>query len=624
MGRAAWGRRLWLFKGEDGELMATPDQIRRRGRWSLVIGTIFAGLLFAVVAYADVIAPDADLVAVGNQTSRNLGTVAPGATLTPQVTFELQCAGNQHVDNGQSVSLTFNSGGSTVPAGGSLNATNATIGPVPASWPDDANGCGSPAPSPIQDNGNSTVSITAPTAPGSYAFVPKWDLVEHESSDVTGSDPTVTFTLVVPADATPPVISPNVSGTLGNNGWHTSDVAVSWTVTEPDSAISSSSGCGSTTITSDTTGTTLTCTATSAGGTASQSVTIKRDATAPTISGSASPAPNANGWNDEDVTVSFTCSDLTSGVASCQSPQTLSTEGAGQSASGSATDSAGNGASTTVSGINIDKTAPTASASATPPANANGWNNSDVTVTFTGTDAVSDIDFCDAPVLLSTEGAGQSASGDCTDKAGNVSDPASVTGIKIDKTAPTLTWSGGPAPGSSHFFGFVPPAPTCAAVDALSGPDTCAVSGYGTTVGSHTMTATAKDKAGNTGTEQRSYTVLAWTLTGFFQPVDMNGVFNVVKNGSTVPLKFRIFAGPTELTDVAHVRSLKHGLVACDASAPNDEIETVATGGTSLRYDASGGQFIYNWKTPGTPGKCYSVTMTTQDGSTLSAFFKLK
>jgi hypothetical protein len=101
-------------------------------------------------------------------------------------------------------------------------------------------------------------------------------------------------------------------------------------------------------------------------------------------------------------------------------------------------------------------------------------------------------------------------------------------------------------------------------------------------------------------------------------------VFNVVKNGSTVPLKFRIFAGTTELTDVAHVKSLKHGLVACNATAPNDDIETTATGGTVLRYDSSGGQFIYNWKTPSTAGKCYSVTMTTQDGSTLNAYFKLK
>ena len=118
--------------------------------------------------------------------------------------------------------------------------------------------------------------------------------------------------------------------------------------------------------------------------------------------------------------------------------------------------------------------------------------------------------------------------------------------------------------------------------------------------------------------------MLGWTLTGFYQPVDMNGVFNTVKNGSTVPLKFEIFAGPTELTNPASVTSLTSAQINCDASALTDDVETTATGGTVLRYDATGGQFIYNWKTPSTAGKCYSVTMTSQDGSSLVAFFKLK
>ncbi len=171
------------------------------------------------------------------------------------------------------------------------------------------------------------------------------------------------FTLVVnpPSDTTPPVITPNVSGTLGNDGWYVSDVTVSWTVVDNESEITSMSGCDPTTIASDTAGTTLTCTATSAGGTSSASVTIKRDATPPTITGSRSPGPNAYGWNNTDVTVTFTCSDALSGIASCGPDVTLSGEGAGQSATGTAVDQAGNSASTTVSGINIDKTPPTLS-----------------------------------------------------------------------------------------------------------------------------------------------------------------------------------------------------------------------------------------------------------------------
>jgi hypothetical protein len=117
-------------------------------------------------------------------------------------------------------------------------------------------------------------------------------------------------------------------------------------------------------------------------------------------------------------------------------------------------------------------------------------------------------------------------------------------------------------------------------------------------------------------------------LNGFFQPVDMSTptttVYNTVKNGSTVPLKFEIFAGPTELIDTAAVKSLTYAQTSCDATAITDPIETVATGGTVLRYDSTAGQFVYNWKTPATASKCYVVTMTTQDGSFLKAYFKLK
>jgi hypothetical protein len=90
-------------------------------------------------------------------------------------------------------------------------------------------------------------------------------------------------------------------------------------------------------------------------------VTIKRDATAPSISSTVSPAPNGNGWNNTAMTVSFTCGDNLSGVASCGPTQTLSWEGAGQSANGTVVDNAGNSASDTVSGINFDLTAPSVS-----------------------------------------------------------------------------------------------------------------------------------------------------------------------------------------------------------------------------------------------------------------------
>ncbi len=252
-----------------------------------------------------------------------------------------------------------------------------------------------------------------------------------------------------------------------------------------------------------------------------------------------------------------------------------------------------------------------------------------VTVHFTCSDALSGIPAgaCPADQVLSAEGLAVSSTAQTvTDAAGNTSDPSNVVTVSINKTKPSITWSSDkPADGESYYFGFVPPKPTCTAADGLSGPNGCTVTGYGTTVGSHTMTATAYDVAGNSKVETRAYTVLAWTLNGFFQPVDMNGVWNVVKGGSTVPLKFEVFAGSTELTDVSVVDKFTVKGVACPTTgAITDDIELVTTGATVLRYDFTAGQFIQNWQTPKKSGVCYQVTMTTDDGSTLSANFKLK
>jgi hypothetical protein len=116
------------------------------------------------------------------------------------------------------------------------------------------------------------------------------------------------------------------------------------------------------------------------------------------------------------------------------------------------------------------------------------------------------------------------------------------------------------------------------------------------------------------------------TLKGFYQPVDL-GTLNLVKGGSTVPLKFEVFAGQTELTDMAVVDTFKVGAVNCQtlSGSPTDDIEQYSTGATALRYDTKSGQFIQNWQTPkGKAGTCYQVKLTTDDGSSLVASFKLK
>ncbi|HUF05600.1 MAG TPA: LamG-like jellyroll fold domain-containing protein [Aridibacter sp.] len=152
-------------------------------------------------------------------------------------------------------------------------------------------------------------------------------------------------------DSTPPTITPFVSGTLGNNGWYTSDVEIGWSLVDPESEVTSSTGCDTQQVTEDTAGVTFTCIATSSGGTATESVTIKRDSTEPVITVN-SPTDGSYLLN-QAANVSFSCSDAMSGVASCSGTaadgSVLDTSSTGaKSFTVNATDNAGNTASATV------------------------------------------------------------------------------------------------------------------------------------------------------------------------------------------------------------------------------------------------------------------------------------
>ena len=149
-------------------------------------------------------------------------------------------------------------------------------------------------------------------------------------------------------DTTPPVITATLSPATpdGTGGWYKTPVTVTWTVVDNESAISSRSGCDSTTVSTDTTGTTLTCTATSAGGTSSQSVTVKVDVTRPALS----PVLSSTGpvLLGGTLTVTPNATDATSGVASssCTAPDTSSV--GNKTLTCAATDNAGNTQTVTV------------------------------------------------------------------------------------------------------------------------------------------------------------------------------------------------------------------------------------------------------------------------------------
>ena len=134
-------------------------------------------------------------------------------------------------------------------------------------------------------------------------------------------------------------------------------------------------------------------------------------------------------------------------------------------------------------------------------------------------------------------------------------------------------------------------------------------------------------------------TINAWSLTGFYSPVGLPNsfgtgpgvaipttglVWNTIKGGQTVPLKFNVYSGGTEKKSTADVQSFLVFTAPCTNTSYEDPIDFTASGGTTLRYDAIEGQFIQNWQSPKGAGQCYRVTMIAKDGSSISTFFKTK
>ncbi len=320
-------------------------------------------------------------------------------------------------------------------------------------------------------------------------------------------------------DTSPPVITAAVNGTQGNNGWYTGNVDVIWQVSDPQSKIRSTSGCENVSLSTDTSGTTYTCTATSSGGTSSKSVTVKRDATLPTAT-LTTPAANASYTLNQAVKASYTCGDATSGLASCSgtvadgAPLNTSTTGT-KSFTVTAKDNAGNQAAKTVNytvaGLATgDTTPPVVTPVVTGTSGANGWYTGNVSVSWTVTDpesAISSTSGC-GPATVSSDTAGTSFI--CTAKSGGGTTVNSVN-IKRDATPPRATIDR-PGNGASYSQGqTVTASYSCS--DATSGVTACTgtvANGAAidtATSGTKSFTVTARDKAGNQATATTGYSV---------------------------------------------------------------------------------------------------------------------
>ncbi len=331
------------------------------------------------------------------------------------------------------------------------------------------------------------------------------------------------------SDLSAPTITPAVTPTPNASGWNNGSATVSWTVSDPDTGVASSSGCGPSTFTTGTDGRLTSCTATNGDGlSATRSVRIRIDLFSPFITATATTASGnryfPEAWATEAVTVHYTCVDLhlptvaSSGLASCSGDQTFTEEGNIASTSGTATDNAGNVATVAYGPIRIDRTAPTISASATTADSnsypAGSWTNQAVTVHYTCADSLSGIVGCMGDQLFSfdTGADGTASAGTARDVAGHTA-YAAFGPIRIDRTVPTIVFNGNA--GTYEVDQTVDI--TCTASDAGSGvaTTTCPETARGaadyvgtSSTTSVTLIATAADNAGNSASATTTFTVL--------------------------------------------------------------------------------------------------------------------
>ena len=228
--------------------------------------------------------------------------------------------------------------------------------------------------------------------------------------------------------------SPSCNGG-GCGGWFRSNVTVSWSYDA--GGVSGASGCGSTTVTEDTSGTTFTCTITlAAGGFMGNTVSVKKDSSPPSVEASFARATDVEGWYTSPVAVSFSGDGGPSGISSCTSGTYGGPDGAAVKVSGSCTDGAGNVGSTSVS-IRYDATAPTVTPAPDRPPDTDGWYNHPVKVTFSGQDGGgAGVTQCTAPVTYGGPDADPAhLVGQCRDGVGHLSAPVALD-LRYDSTKP--------------------------------------------------------------------------------------------------------------------------------------------------------------------------------------------
>jgi hypothetical protein len=256
----------------------------------------------------------------------------------------------------------------------------------------------------------------------------------------TATDGTATTSLTVNFKIdtdTPSVTGESTSRGPDHNGWFNHALTVAFAGSDKTSGIASCSSVAYSGPDSGSASVTGTCTDVAGNVSDPATYTFKYDSTPPTVTASAARAPDANGWFNHPVAVSFGGSDATSGVDTCSSATYSGPDNATASVAGSCVDAAGNSAAGSFA-LKYDATPPAVTLTPSRPPDSNGWYSHAVTFSASASDATSGIASCTKPAAYAgPDASSASVSGSCTDNAGN-SATASAQ-LRYDSTPPKVT-----------------------------------------------------------------------------------------------------------------------------------------------------------------------------------------
>jgi hypothetical protein len=203
--------------------------------------------------------------------------------------------------------------------------------------------------------------------------------------------------------------------------------------------------------------------------------------------------------------------------------------------------------------------------------------------------------------------------------------------VKIDKTPPILNM---PTLAVSYIYNSSLNL-TFGATDALSGTANIQGTLNGNSVtsgslvtlnkaGANTFTLTATDVAGNTTSQNITFSVI-YSYNGFLSPI-LNDGSRVFKLGSTVPVKFQLTdVNGTNISTTTATLTVQQYSGTIPNGTPVDATPSgSANTGDYFRYDSTSSQYIYNLSTKPLPTGTWQLQAHLDDGTVHTVMIGLK